>query len=88
MQQARDAAAEKTREHTGVIMENKKKAVAAAAAVIEYIAAEEDALRVQSVAGAMPAPVAGAAGPVKLWGISGRQAQMQMRNMMQMRAFK
>jgi len=26
--------------------------------------------------------------PVRLWGISGRQAQMQMRNMMQMRAFK
>jgi hypothetical protein len=27
-------------------------------------------------------------GPVKLWGMSGRQAQMQMRNMMQMRTFK
>ena len=69
-------------------MENKKKAVAAAAAVIEYIAAEEAAMRMQSMAGEMPAPGAAAAVPVKLWGISGRQAQMQMRNMMQMRTFR
>ena len=71
-------------------MENKKKAVAAAAAVIEYIAAEEEAMRIQSLAGAggMAAPGMTAAGPVKLWGMSGRQAQMQMRSLMQMRAFK
>jgi hypothetical protein len=27
-------------------------------------------------------------GPVKMWGMSGRQNQMQIRNMMQMRTFK
>jgi hypothetical protein len=71
-------------------MENKKKAVAAAAAVIEYIAAEEAAAGKASMApaGGMPAPGAAAAGPVKLWGMSGRQAQMQMRTLMQMRTFK
>ena len=68
-------------------MENRKKAAAAAAAVIDYITAEEAAMRIEATAaGAMtPAP---AAGPVKLWGVSGRQDQMQMRNMMQMRAFR
>jgi hypothetical protein len=69
-------------------MANKKKAAAAAAAVINYITAEEEAMRIEAMtAGAMAAP-APSAGPVKLWGVSGRQAQMQMRNMMQMRAFK
>jgi hypothetical protein len=29
-----------------------------------------------------------AAPPLKVWGISGRQAQMQMRSMMQMKTFK
>jgi ABC-type glycerol-3-phosphate transport system substrate-binding protein len=68
-------------------MENRKKAAAAAAAVIDYITSEEAAQQVQAMAaGAMvPAP---AAGPVKLWGVSGRQDQMQMRNMMQMRTFR
>jgi hypothetical protein len=68
-------------------MENRKKAAAAAAAVIDYITAEEAAMQFEAMAaGAMPP--APAAGPVKLWGISGRQDQMQMRRMMQMRAFK
>jgi uncharacterized protein (UPF0210 family) len=72
-------------------MENKKKAVAAAAAVIEYIAAEEAAAGMASMAPSgvgMPAPGAAAPGPVKLWGMSGRQAQMQMRSLMQMRTFR
>ena len=68
-------------------METRKKAAAAAAAVIDYITAEEAAMRAEAMtAGAMPP--APAAGPIKLWGVSGRQAQMQMRNMMQMRAFR
>jgi hypothetical protein len=62
-------------------MENRKKAAAAMAAVIDYIKTEEEAIRIQSAA-----PIA--AGPVKLWGVSGRQAQMQMRNLMQMRTFR
>lgn len=71
-------------------MENKKKAAAAMAAVIEYITAEEEAIRIQSMAapGVLTIPAAFAAGPVKLWGASGRQAQMQMRSLMQMRTFR
>jgi hypothetical protein len=67
-------------------MENKKKAAAAMAAVIDYITAEEEAIRIQS--GVSPVPAMFAASPLKLWGVSGRQAQMQMRNMMQMRTFR
>jgi hypothetical protein len=71
-------------------MENKKKAAAAAAAVIDYITAEEAAQRIQAMSAGqmMPVPAGIAAGPVKLWGVSGRQAQMQMRSMMQMRTFR
>lgn len=64
-------------------MANKKKAVAAITAVVDYIKMEEEAI---SEVGQMPADFG--AIPLKLWGISGRQAQMQMRNMMQMRTFK
>ena len=68
-------------------MESKKKAVAAAVAVIDYIRAEEAAKGTGSMGGragmAAPAP-----GPVRLWGVSGRQYQMQMRSMMQMRTFR
>ena len=50
---------------------------------IDYIKMEEEAAiaveRMLSDYGAVP---------LKLWGISGRQSQMNMRNMMQMRAFK
>jgi hypothetical protein len=68
-------------------MESKKKAVAAAVAVIDYIRAEEAAKGTGSMGAraAMPAP---GSGPVRLWGVSGRQYQMQMRSMMQMRTFK
>jgi hypothetical protein len=71
-------------------MENKKKAAAAAAAVIEYITAEEASMHIQSMTGpgVSPVPALFAAGPVKLWGVSGRQAQMQMRSLMQMRTFR
>jgi hypothetical protein len=71
-------------------MENNKKAAAAAAAVMNYIMAEEEAICIQSMARppVLPAPVPYAATPVKLWGASGRQAQMQIRNLMQMRTFR
>jgi hypothetical protein len=71
-------------------MENSKKAAAAMAAVIDYITMEEEAIRIQSMAapGVSPVPAMFAAAPVKLWGVSGRQSQMQMRNLMQMRAFR
>ena len=66
-------------------MGNKKKAAAAAAAVIDYITAEEEAMGIEAAGAMARVP---SAGPVKLWGVSGRQAQMQMRNLMQMRTFK
>jgi hypothetical protein len=74
---------------SGERMENRKKA-AAAAAVIDYITAEEEAKRNQAMASGqmMPVPAGIAAGPVRLWGVSGRQFQMQMRSMMQMRTFR
>jgi len=72
-------------------MKNKKKISAAISAVMNYIKTEEEAIYIQSLAVPEVDPVqaahAAAMGPVKLWGMSGRQAQMQMRNMMQMRTF-
>jgi hypothetical protein len=54
------------------------------------IKTEEEAICIQSLAEPAVEPIPEAyatAAPVKLWGMSGRQAQMQMRNMMQMRTF-
>jgi len=65
-----------------------KKKAAAIAAVMNYIESEEEMLLAQAAAGRggvqppAPAPVA-----INLWGLSGRQAMMQMRNQMQMRGF-
>jgi len=60
------------------------KITAAIAAVTAYLQEEE--------AMGMPGVVQEAAfvpaAPVRLWGISGRQAQMQNRTLMQMRAFQ
>lgn len=66
---------------------NAKKKAAAIAAVIDYIKTEEEATMMH--AAEVPAePVAApTAPPAGLWGISGRQELMQMRNMMQMKAF-
>ncbi|MFZ0482562.1 MAG: hypothetical protein WAL93_04150 [Desulfobacterales bacterium] len=71
-------------------MENKKKAAAAITAVMNYITTEEEAICIQSMAttALTPSPAPYAAAPMKLWGTSGRQAQMQMRNLMQMRTFR
>jgi hypothetical protein len=71
-------------------MENRKKVAAAVSAVMNYITTEEEALCIQALAAPAvePVPEAYAAAPVKLWGMSGRQAQMQIRNMMQMKTFR
>jgi hypothetical protein len=71
-------------------MENNKKAAAAIAGVMNYITTEEEAICIQSMAARAeaPSPRPYDQGPIKLWGVSGRQAQMQMRNMMQMRTFR
>jgi len=70
-------------------MEDTKKIAAAISAVMNYIRIEEEAVWIQSLAApGVERAAAHAAAPVKLWGMSGRQAQMQMRNMMQMRTFR
>jgi hypothetical protein len=67
-------------------MEDNSK-LAAIAGVMAYIKAEEDAMCRGAMSGPgaarMPAPPA----PPKLWGVSGRQAMMQNRNLMQAKAF-
>ena len=70
-------------------MDQKKKMAAAIAAVTAYIRTEEEALCMQSAASgaAVPAKAPTPAAPVNLWGLSGRQALMQMGNMMQLKAF-
>ncbi len=65
-------------------IENKRKKAAAVSAVFAYLRQEEDALRMPEVA--IPEPV-GKPQQIKLWGISGRQDMMNMRAMMQMKAF-
>jgi hypothetical protein len=61
--------------------ENNKKLVAAISAVLSYI--QEEIIYTQPFPAAAPAPSV----KLRLWGLSGRQAQMQMRNLMQMKAF-
>ena len=72
-------------------MNYKKKKMAAVSAVMNYIKTEEEAVCAQAMAAtaAAQAPsVSTPAVPLKLWGISGRQALMQMRGMMQLRTFQ
>jgi hypothetical protein len=67
-------------------MEMDNKMAAVVAAVMEYIQTEEAIVMARSRT--MPAGAsAGPPAPVKLWGVSGRQTIMQMRNMMQLKAF-
>jgi len=63
--------------------ENNKKLVAATSAVLRYIQQEEEIIYMQPC----PEAVHGPSVKLRLWGLSGRQAQMQMRNLMQMKAF-
>ena len=69
----------------GDFMEEKKKMAAAMAAVMNYIKTQEEAA---AMGPQLPqAAPAGPAAPVNLWGMSGRQSIMQMRNLMQMKGF-
>jgi hypothetical protein len=65
-----------------------KKMAAALAAVTHYIRSEEEMLLAQAAAGrgGVP-PAARVPAAINLWGLSGRQAMMQMRSQMQMRGF-
>ena len=73
-------------------MEHAQKSAAAIAAVLQYIKTEEEAIAIQSAMQAAPPQMPQLAQPpapvVKPWGVSGRQAQMQMRNLMQLRTFR
>jgi len=62
--------------------ENNKKLVAATSAVLKYIQ-QEEMIYTQPCSEAVHTPSV----KLRLWGLSGRQAQMQMRNLMQMKAF-
>jgi hypothetical protein len=66
---------------------NRKKMAAALSAVAAYIKSGEEMAAMQAPAEAPAAPEPPAPMP-SLWGISGRQDMMQMRNMMQMKAFQ
>jgi hypothetical protein len=63
--------------------DTQKKIAAAIAAVMEYLQAEEPWAAMPSE----PAAVGTAASAgLKLWALNGRQTQMQLRNLMQLRA--
>jgi hypothetical protein len=65
-----------------------KKMAAALAAVTYYIESEEEMVVAQAAAGRAGAqPASRPPVSINLWGLSGRQAMMQMRNQMQMRGF-
>jgi hypothetical protein len=69
-------------------MENKAKIIAAAAAVMNYLKTEEDMV-MQSLAPAVPQQPQ-ALPPVSYspWALSGRQAQMQLRSMLQLKVMR
>lgn len=68
-------------------MENKSKKVAAISAVISYIKTEKEVFSMQPAVVTDRDDFVSRQVSLSLWGISGRQAQMQMRNLMQMKAF-
>ena len=65
-----------------------KKTAAAIAAVMMHLEAEQQALAAQAAAaaGQGAAPVVSQRA-LNIWGVSGRQAMMQMGNLMQMKSF-
>ncbi len=65
---------------------DEKKATAITAAVFTYLEAEEHAFCMAAAAPAEEKPVAPPA-EIRVWGISGRQAQMQLRTLMQLKTF-
>ena len=72
-------------------MTDDKKVTAAIAAVMSYLQDEEAVCMQAAMSGLPQAPAAATAAVTaafKPWGISGRQAQMQMRNLMQMKALQ
>jgi len=71
-------------------MDNQKKISAAIAAVIHYIQ-EEAVLMQQTAMGGMPQVLSSVSAPatsISPWSMNGRQTQMQLRNLMQLRTFR
>ena len=72
-------------------MEQNKKMVAAVSAVLNYLKEEEEMMCVYTQTTSQPkseiVPVSAPASVAGQWAISGRGEQMQLRNMMQMKAF-
>ena len=73
-------------------MDNQKKVTAAIAAVTHYMRMEEEAVLMQQTAmGGMPQVLSSVSAPatsISPWSMNGRQTQMQLRNLMQMRTFR
>ena len=70
-------------------MDKQQKISAAIAAVMHHIYEEEAVLMQAALDGRAQMPyVSAAAAGFSPWSMSGRQAQMQMRNLMQMRTFQ
>jgi hypothetical protein len=63
-------------------MEDRKMKIAALTAVLYFLQAEEEATRYSA-----PAPRVAVPAPEGFWSFSGRQSQMILRNMAQMRLF-
>ncbi len=66
-------------------MTNKKKIAAAIAGVTNYIKTQEEAAFMQ--AAAITAPPTAQLPPMNLWGASGRATHMELRSLMQLKAF-
>ena len=71
-------------------MEKDKKISAAIAAVMQYLQEEEAVLAQQAAMVGLPqsASVAATAASFSPWSMNGRQTQMQMGNLMQLRTFQ
>ena len=70
-------------------MKDNKKFTAAIAAVTHYMRMEEESMLIQQAAmGGMPQAPSAPAAAFSPWSMNGRQTQMQMRNLMQMRTFQ
>jgi hypothetical protein len=70
-------------------MEHDKKIVAAITAVMDYLKTEEEIIHQQALSAQAEAQASvSAMVPLNIWGLSGRQAVMQMRNLMQMKVFR
>lgn len=68
-------------------MDNQNKISAAIAAVMHYIQ-EEEAVLMQAGMGGLPRVQSASAPAFSPWSLHGRQTQMQLRNLMQLRTFQ